>query len=118
MSIQSPPQGPGAPHARVEDVLAEVFNQAYTAGNNIFPGPVFVKNIGPEQQVTITINIAQDQNNAVLKYTLDGINFIEIGKIEKDINLVITVPVKTGDPLNLRLNDSATIAYCRIGQPL
>ncbi len=118
MSIQNPPQGASRSNAFVEDVLAEALNLAYTVGNNIFANPVLVKNLGAEQQITLTINIAQDQNNTLLKYTLDGVNFVEIGKIEKDINLVVKVPVKTGDQLNLQLDKSATIVYCRIGQPL
>lgn len=118
MSIQSPPQGATPTNAFVEDILGEVLNLAYTTPDNIFPNPINVRHIEPGQQVTLTINMAQSANNAVLSYTLDGINYVEIGKIEKDINLTLKVPVAFGDPLNLRLNASATIIYCRVGQPV
>lgn len=118
MSIQNPPQGSTPINAEVEDILGEVLNLAYTTPDNIFANPLSVRHIEPGQQVTLTINIAQSANNAVLSYTLDGVNFVEIGKIEKDINLVVKVPVAFGDPLNLRLDSSATIIYCRVGQPI
>ena len=115
MSIPSPPQGIKK-GVQIEFVLAETLNQAYTTPDDVFPAPVPPQNLSPGEQVNITINFATDANNAVLSYTLDGTTYVNLGNVEKDINHIFIVPVKEGDPLQLRLDKTGTILYCRIGQ--
>lgn len=100
---------------RINFPVADLENVGVTANNDWF-GSDIVPDISADLSTTFTVHLALSAS-AIIRYTVDGTNFVSINNGDvatAESGHVFQVTLRSGDAFNIQSSENGTVRFCRI----